>query len=151
MSKTTKEWFDTIPDPEIRERALANIDENAKDEKEPSLVLALTNGLYWKNPEEGLQFWTDMIYTFHQNYASFDFMDINVPDLSSDPINPSHYKNAIETINAIEASMTLEAFRGYLKGNVIKYVTRYEKKNGVEDLKKADWYLSKLINTFASE
>jgi len=69
----------------------------------------------------------------------------------SDPINPDHYKNAVETIDAIEASMTPEAFRGYLKGNVLKYVTRYEKKNGVECLKKANWYLSKLINTFASE
>lgn len=69
----------------------------------------------------------------------------------SDPINPSHYKNTIETIDAIEASMTPEAFRGYLKGNILKYVTRYEKKNEVEDLKKANWYLSKLINTFANE
>ena len=69
----------------------------------------------------------------------------------SDPINPDHYKNAVETIDAIEASMTPEAFKGYLKGNVLKYVTRYEKKNGLEDLKKGYWYLSKLINTFANE
>jgi len=43
--------------------------------------------------------------------------------------------------------MTLEEFRGFLKGNIIKYISRAEHKNGVEDLKKARWYLGKLIKT----
>ena len=43
--------------------------------------------------------------------------------------------------------MTKEAYRGYLKGNVLKYVWRYEKKNGVEDLEKAQWYLKRLIDS----
>lgn len=61
--------------------------------------------------------------------------------------NPSHYnKGGVECIYAIESSMTKEAFCGYLKGNVIKYMYRYENKGGVESLKKAQWYLSKLIN-----
>ena len=63
-----------------------------------------------------------------------------------DPINPSHYTTgAIECIEAIEASMTAESFKGFLKGNCIKYLFRYEKKNGVEDLKKCEWYLNHLI------
>ena len=62
-----------------------------------------------------------------------------------DKINPTHYKGTIECIDAIESTMTKEAFRGYLKGNVLKYMWRYEKKNGVEDLEKAQWYLNKLI------
>jgi hypothetical protein len=33
----------------------------------------------------------------------------------------------------------------FLEGNIIKYVTRYKDKNGIEDLKKAKWYLDKLI------
>jgi hypothetical protein len=42
--------------------------------------------------------------------------------------------------------MSREAFLGYLKGNVQKYLWRYEKKvNPVEDLKKARWYLERLI------
>lgn len=66
---------------------------------------------------------------------------------SVDNVNhPSHYASgAIECIDAIESSMTKEAFAGYLKGNVQKYMWRYENKGGVESLQKAQWYLSKLI------
>lgn len=66
----------------------------------------------------------------------------------TDMVNhPSHYADGgIECIEAIEASMTKEAFAGYLKGNIQKYVWRYEKKiNPVEDLKKARWYTDRLI------
>lgn len=61
--------------------------------------------------------------------------------------HPSHYtRGGIECIDAIEASMTSKQFCGYLKGNIIKYLWRYElKEKPVEDLKKADWYLKKLI------
>ena len=65
-----------------------------------------------------------------------------------DPVNsPSHYDSGgIECIDAIKASMSHEEFLGYLKGNVQKYMWRYEKKvNPSEDLKKARWYLDKLI------
>ena len=65
-----------------------------------------------------------------------------------DPVDrPYHYGfGGVETIEALEASMTPEAFRGFLKGNVLKYVWRYENKNGLEDLKKAKWYLKTLIH-----
>lgn len=65
-----------------------------------------------------------------------------------DPVNsPSHYASGgVECIEAIKASMMPEAFLGYLKGNVQKYLWRYEKKvNPVEDLKKAQWYLARLV------
>ena len=63
-----------------------------------------------------------------------------------DKVNkPAHYQGSIECIDAIESAMTKEAFSGYLKGNIIKYVWRYDRKNGVEDLEKAQWYLNKLI------
>lgn len=60
---------------------------------------------------------------------------------------PKHYTSGeIECIDAIRASMTKEAFCGYLKGNVQKYMWRYEKKiNPVEDIKKARWYSERLI------
>lgn len=66
-----------------------------------------------------------------------------------DNINhPQHYIGEIECIDAIEASMTKEAFCGFLKGNVIKYMWRYTRKDSpVEDLQKAMWYLDKLIVT----
>lgn len=60
--------------------------------------------------------------------------------------NPAHYnKGGVECIDAIRGSMSAEAFRGFLKGNVMKYVFRYEAKNGLEDLRKARWYLERLI------
>lgn len=66
-----------------------------------------------------------------------------------DPVNsPKHYADTcggIECIEAIEASMSMEEFKGFLKGNVQKYVWRYAQKNGTEDLKKAKWYLERLI------
>lgn len=66
---------------------------------------------------------------------------------NNDPVNhPGHYcKGGIECIDAIRASMSAEAFRGFLKGNIMKYVFRYEVKNGIEDLKKAQWYLNRLV------
>ena len=60
--------------------------------------------------------------------------------------HPSHYTNGkIECIEAIEASMSPEEFKGYLKGNAIKYLWRYKLKGKPkEDLAKAQWYISKL-------
>ena len=44
--------------------------------------------------------------------------------------------------------MAPEAYAGYLKGNIMKYLWRYEKKaKPIEDLKKAQWYLARLIET----
>lgn len=64
----------------------------------------------------------------------------------SDNINPTHYtQGEIECIQAIRASMSIDQYRGFLKGNVMKYMWRYDRKNGVEDLKKAHWYLTELI------
>lgn len=69
----------------------------------------------------------------------------------SDNVNhPAHYTSGtIETIKVIQDKMTAEMFEGFCVGNVIKYVTRYRKKNGVEDLKKARWYLDKIIETLS--
>jgi len=68
-------------------------------------------------------------------------------DTLDDPVNhPSHYtQGTVECIDAIESSMTPEEFRGYLKGCQMKYIWRYQHKGGVEDLKKARWYLDRLI------
>ena len=64
----------------------------------------------------------------------------------SDSINPDHYKSGeIECIDAIKASLDKQQFKGYLKASIIKYLWRYEKKNGLEDLQKAEWFLQRLI------
>jgi hypothetical protein len=60
--------------------------------------------------------------------------------------NPSHYNSAgVECIQAIEAALSPEELRGYYKGNILKYTWREQYKNKDEDLKKANWYLSRLV------
>ena len=59
--------------------------------------------------------------------------------------SPKHYtQGGIECIDAIEAALTPDEFRGYCKGNVIKYTWRERHKGGMQSLKKAHWYLEKL-------
>ena len=68
---------------------------------------------------------------------------------ASDFVNsPPHYRQSgVECIDAI-LSATHEMREGYLQGNIIKYLWRYRYKNGMEDLKKAQWYLNKLIEVY---
>lgn len=59
--------------------------------------------------------------------------------------SPPHYNQAgIECIDAIRAA-TGDGYEYYLQGNIIKYLWRYRYKNGAQDLKKAQWYLDRLI------
>lgn len=70
----------------------------------------------------------------------------------NDNVNhPKHYNvGNIEVIHYIEDKLSYEEFTGYLTGNLIKYISRYKHKNGVEDLKKAQWYLNYLISYIES-
>ena len=69
------------------------------------------------------------------------------PVIQGDVVNhPPHYTDGgIECIEAIEAALTAEEFRGYCKGNNLKYTWRERHKGGTESLKKAQWYLDRLI------
>ena len=68
-------------------------------------------------------------------------------EIKEDVVNkPKHYnQGGIECIDAIEAILTHEEFVGYLRGNSLKYRWRFRYKNGVEDLRKAEWYENKLL------
>ena len=73
---------------------------------------------------------------------------------TDDPVNkPAHYRQGgIECIDAIKASMTDEAFIGYCKGNTQKYLWRLGlKDSALQDAKKAQWYLNKLIETMEAK
>lgn len=60
--------------------------------------------------------------------------------------HPPHYTTGkIETIDYIEDKLTEEMLEGYFVGNILKYLSRYKHKNGIEDLKKARWYLDRMI------
>lgn len=65
---------------------------------------------------------------------------------------PAHYcADNIELVDVWRGAMTTEQLRGLYRGNVLKYLFRYDKKNGVEDLRKAQVYLELLIETFSND
>ena len=67
-------------------------------------------------------------------------------EYGDDVESPFHYnKGSIECVDAIEAASTKVEFEGYLRANVLKYVWRFRYKDNIKDLRKARWYLDKLI------
>lgn len=61
--------------------------------------------------------------------------------------NPTHYtQGAVECIDCIKAAtINKNGIEAFCVGNAIKYLFRYENKNGLEDVKKAQWYINRLI------
>ncbi|EAD8946089.1 DUF3310 domain-containing protein [Listeria monocytogenes] len=75
---------------------------------------------------------------------------IEFTDTSDNVNNPSHYTaGGIETLDYIKAKV--KDYPSYAAGNILKYVSRYEYKNGIEDLKKAQFYLNDLIEWMESD
>lgn len=87
---------------------------------------------------------------WEEEEAAHSSWDNEVEDVVN---NPDHYNTGnIECIDAIEESMSSHAFKGYLKGNCMKYLWRYEYKGKqVQDLQKAGWYLQKLTAMVTEE
>lgn len=70
---------------------------------------------------------------------------------ANNPIKPSHYKNGEhDLLWHLKDLFTIEEFRGAMKMNIIKYTMRYENKNGIEDLEKANQYI-KVLKEFEQE
>jgi len=64
---------------------------------------------------------------------------------NTEQVGGSHYQKDIQPWEYMECVMSEEAFKGFLWGNVIKYVSRWEDKGGRQDLLKARHYLDKLL------
>tara|TARA_A100000172_G_C3005460_1_gene97812 strand:- start:363 stop:665 length:303 start_codon:yes stop_codon:yes gene_type:complete len=66
--------------------------------------------------------------------------------MKNDNVNrPQHYTDGeIECIDALR-SMLGEDFGAFCQGTIVQYLWRYKHKNGVEDLRKAEWYLNALL------
>lgn len=113
----------------------------------------------------------DSCYTYafeHQRetarYFGFEVIEDDTPtiaetaakrseDVKPDPVNhPAHYTSGgIECINAMQAAFGVEVVKGFCLCNAFKYLWRHRNKNGVEDLKKARWYLNRLIREMEVE
>ncbi len=87
--------------------------------------------------------------SIHHPDGTVQFGCIQTPLIDVDMVNhPSHYtQGSIECIDAIKAATVGKTgIEAVCVANVIKYLWRYEEKNGPEDVKKARWYLERLIN-----
>lgn len=60
--------------------------------------------------------------------------------------HPKHYEGNIECIDAMIEALGIEAVKSFCKCNAFKYIWRSDKKNGLEDIKKAEWYIHTFIN-----
>jgi Protein of unknwon function (DUF3310) len=70
----------------------------------------------------------------------------------SNPIKPDHYhKGGIDVIGFSEKQFSQDELKGFYRINCLKYITRYDRKGGLTDLKKADFYLGKLMEMEESE
>ena len=93
----------------------------------------------------------DLSYELDKKYANDSKIEnAKTTETQSDPVNsPTHYQTGlIETIDSIKNILGHEKFQAYCIGNVIKYLSRYREKNGLEDLKKAETYISFIIKSY---
>lgn len=75
-----------------------------------------------------------------------DIEDVEELDSEIYVNSPPHYgQGRIECIEYIKDFLSRDEYTGYLRGNIAKYLHRWRYKNGIEDLKKARWYLEALI------
>lgn len=92
----------------------------------------------WENAVKDIKFKDDIEVVLPLEKAPKELID-NVN-------HPNHYtQGKYEVIDYIEDKLSKEELQGYCVGNVLKYVSRFKHKNGLEDLKKAEWYLNRLI------
>lgn len=93
----------------------------------------------------------DLSYELDKKYANDSKLEnAKTTETQSDPVNsPTHYQTGlIETLDSIKNILGHEKFQAYCIGNVIKYLSRYREKNGLEDLKKAETYISFIIKSY---
>ena len=117
------------------EHRICNID----DDEEETFVVEAETGLCWTREGRCRKLGehpSDLVQLIE---------DVPEPDLVNKP--PHYQGDGIECIDAIQAALTPEEFRGYCKGNALKYIWREKHKGGEQDLHKAAWYLNRITGT----
>lgn len=111
--------------------------------------------IYIDTPIQKYKAQQDKVAKYHDDAANIakamSAIGIPMKNENNDKINnPAHYTaGGIETLDYIKAKV--KDYPSYVVGNILKYVSRYEHKNGIEDLKKAQFYLNDLIEWMESE
>ena len=110
--------------------------------------LALKKGFQLKLQPNGGMDLDPYVYEFAEALVSKvrEELGATTPKLDVDMVNePPHYKQGeVGCIDGIKSALTEEEWRGYCKGNAIKYIWRERHKGQAESLAKAQWYLNKL-------
>ena len=103
----------------------------------------------WFDCSKAPKFYTlgDVIWQRSTHPEELPFID-DEPKHDDNVNHPSHYtQGSIECIEALEAAtVNKQGIEAVCVSNIIKYLWRYESKNGLEDVKKAQWYLQKLVD-----
>lgn len=90
----------------------------------------------------------DMVMKINENGGIYTYEGTCEPDMVN---KPPHYRQGdIECIDAIKSALTEEEFRGYCKGNALKYIWRERYKGHDQDLEKAKWYMARIGYSIAS-
>ncbi|EIA8571052.1 DUF3310 domain-containing protein [Listeria monocytogenes] len=111
--------------------------------------------IYIDTPIQKYKAQQDKVAKYHDDAANIakamSAIGISMKNENNDNVNnPAHYiAGGIETLDYIKAKV--KDYPSYVAGNILKYVSRYEHKNGIEDLKKAQFYLNDLIEWMESE
>lgn len=104
---------------------------------------------YLISPDEGIRNYYNKNRFKKMNNDKFTITQ-NSGEEKPDMVNhPKHYTSGalgIEVINTMEMCTTKEEFIGYLRCNALKYISRFENKNGLEDVKKCAWYIKKYLD-----
>jgi hypothetical protein len=156
-----KSWFDVVTTKEKRENmqvvCIKNMFGEFTADKEYEVIEQDKNKtgdafLYLVESDIGKRYWVPITY-FYGTETTDVKQEESMANQEQDLINnPNHYTTGgIETIDFIQAKLSKEAFRGFLLGNIVKYSSRHEHKGGIEDIKKAQWYINKLVEVYESE
>ncbi len=111
--------------------------------------------IYIDTPIQKYKAKRDKVAKYHDDAANIakamSAIVVSMKNDNNDNVNnPAHYTaGGIETLDYIKAKVN--DYPSYVAGNILKYVSRYEHKNGIEDLKKAQFYLNDLINWMESD
>lgn len=145
MSNSNSDYLKTPPD--WRFNAAANLYTNDAGETRPNIYGNPRKVKYPTprgNAGEGTGWEKNMNLDAHSSGHQFDIGAAPVVD--NEVVRPAHYtRGAVECIDAIEAALTPEEYRGYLKGNVLKYFWRERDKGGLQSIQKAEYYTQRLI------
>ncbi|MBC1671202.1 DUF3310 domain-containing protein [Listeria welshimeri] len=111
--------------------------------------------IYIDTPIQKYKSKQDKVAKYHDDAANIakamSVIGVSMKNDNNDNVNnPAHYTaGGIETLDYIKAKV--KDYSSYAAGNILKYISRYEHKNGIEDLKKAQFYLNDLINWMESD